>query len=261
VSLFRFNKRSPKIVPHAASRQPHFYNHGLANRYLDFLAVCILLVIASGAAISSHQPEDLAIHVKAGITLSVLLLGLVRFGWAGWIAIAVAALEFVPASPIFHACLAPVLLAIVILIRTEPTPATDSPGGLGWLAMLTPPLVLMQIAFGAAYRHKVWGVMPHLAGAMTVACLVLILCVLLLQRRPVLRRPAIIAMSIVLAQVSLGITSFVLRMLDLDTGLWFRVFSSAHVTLGAATLAATVSLGRLVVGDPAPHGEDPGPEN
>jgi hypothetical protein len=233
----------------------------LANRYLDFLAVCILLVIASGAAVTSLQPEYLAIHEKAGIALSVLLLGLVRFGWTGWIAIAVAALEFIPASPIFHACLAPVLLAIVILIRTEPPPATESPGGLGWLAMLTPPLVLMQIAFGAAYRHKVWGVMPHLAGAMTVACLVLILCVLLLQRRPLLRRPAVIAMSIVLAQVSLGITAFVLRMLDLDAGPSFRVISSAHVTLGAATLAATVSLGRFVIGDPPAHGEDPGPEN
>jgi heme A synthase len=233
----------------------------LANRYLDFLAVCILLVIAGGAAATSPQPEDQAIHEKAGIALTVLLLGLVRFGWAGWIAIAVAVLEFVPASPIFHACLAPVLLAIVILIRTEPPPATGPAGGLGWLAMLTPPLVLMQIAFGAAYRHKFWGVMPHLAGAMTVACLVLVLCVLLPQRRPLLRRPAVIAMSVVLAQVSLGITSFVLRMLDLDTGLWFRLFSSAHVTLGAATLAATVSLGRFVVGDPAPHREDPGPEN
>jgi len=233
----------------------------LANRYLDFLAVCTLLVIASGAAVTSHQPEHLAIHTRAGIALSVIVLGLVRFGWAGWIGIAVAALEFVPARPIFHACLAPVLLAIITLIRTEPPPSTEPPGGLGWLAMLTPPLVLMQIAFGAAYRHKIWGVMPHLAGAMTVACLVLILCMLLLQRRPLLRRPAIVTMSIVLAQASLGITSFVLRILDLDTGLWFLVFSSAHVTLGAATLAATVSLGRFVVGDPAPHGENPGPEN
>jgi heme A synthase len=238
----------------------------LANRYLDFLAVCILLVIASGAAVTSHQPEDVAIHAKAGIALSVLLLGLVRFGWAGWIGMAVAALEFVPASPIFHACLAPVLLAIVILIRTEPPPATEPPGvksgkALGWLAMLTPPLVLMQIAFGAAYRHKLWGVMPHLAGAMTVACLVLVLCTILMQRRPALHRPAAIAISIVLVQISLGITSYILRVLDLDMGLWFRVFSAAHVTVGAATLAATVSLGRFVVGNPAPHGEDPGPEN
>ena len=206
-------------------------------------------------------------HSKAAIALSVLLLGLVRFGWAGWIGIAVAALEFVPASPIFHACLAPVVLAIVILIRTEPLPGTaesrraESGKGLGWLAMLTPPLLLMQIAFGAAYRHKVWGVLPHLGGAMTVACLVLVLCTLLLQRRPLLRRPAIVAMSMVLAQVSLGITSYILLILDLDTGLWFRIFSTAHVTLGAATLAATVSLGRFVVGDPAPHAEDSGPQN
>jgi hypothetical protein len=233
----------------------------LANRYLDFLAVCILLVIASGAAVTNRQPDLLTAHKYAGIALSLLLLGLARFGWAGWIGIAVAALEFVPASPIFHACLAPVLLAIVILIRTEPPPATEPPGGLGWLAMLTPPLVLMQIAFGAAYRHKVWGVMPHLAGAMTVACLVLVLCMMLMQQRPYLRRPAVIAMSIVLLQVSLGIASYILRVLDLDTGLLFRIVSTAHVTVGAATLAATVSLGRFVVGDPAPHGEDSGPEN
>ncbi len=233
----------------------------MANRYLDFLAVCILLAVGSGAAVTSHQPELLSAHKYAGIAVSILLLGLVRFGWAGWIAIAVAALEFVPASPIFHACLAPVLLAIVILIRIEPPLATEPLGGLGWLAMLTPPLVLMQIAFGAAYRHKVWGVMPHLAGAMTVACLVLILCMMLMQQRPALRRPAIIAMSIVLVQVSLGIASYILVMLDLDTGLLFTVLSAAHVTVGAATLAATVSLGRFVVGDPPPHAEDSGPEN
>jgi hypothetical protein len=233
----------------------------LTNRYLDVLAVCILLIIASGAAVTSHQPDLTAAHKYAGVVLSLLLLGLVRFGWAGWIGVAVAALEFVPASPIFHACLAPALLAIVILIRVESPPAAEPPGGLGWLAMLTPPLVLMQIAFGAAYRHKVWGVMPHLAGAMTVAFLVLILCMMLMQQRPYLRKPAVIAMSIVLVQVSLGITSYILRLLDLDTGLLFTVFSTAHVTVGAATLAATVSLGRFVVGDPAPHGEDPGPEN
>jgi len=123
-----------------------------------------------------------------------------------------------------------------------------------------PPLVLVQIAFGAAYRHKVWGVMPHIAGAMIVAFLILVLCMMLMQQRPSLRKPAIAAMSVVLVQVTLGILSFILRMLDMDTGIWFTVSTVAHVTVGAATLAATVSLGRLVVGDPAPHAEDPGPE-
>jgi len=81
-----------------------------------------------------------------------------------------------------------------------------------------------------------------------------------MQQRPSLRKPAIAAMSVVLVQVTLGILSFILRMLDMDTGIWFTVSTVAHVTVGAATLAATVSLGRLVVGDPAPHAEDPGPE-
>lgn len=218
------------------------------------------MVIALGAAVTSNQPELLTAHKYAGIALSILLLGLVRFGWAGWIGIAVAALEFVPARPVFHACLAPVLLAVVMLIRTEAPVAAEPPGSLGWLAMMAPPLVLVQIAFGAAYRHKVWGVMPHIAGAMIVAFLILVLCMMLMQQRPSLRKPAIAAMSVVLVQVTLGILSFILRMLDMDTGIWFTVSTVAHVTVGAATLAATVSLGRLVVGDPAPHAEDPGPE-
>jgi hypothetical protein len=233
----------------------------LLARYPGFLAICILLVIASGAAVADHQAELIRLHTVAGIALGVLLLGLLRFGWAGRVAIAVAALEFVPASPIFHECLAPVLLAIVILIRTEAPPAAEPPGSLGWLAMLAPPLVLLQIAFGAAYRHKIWGVIPHLTGATLVACLVLILCVMLIQRRPMLRTPVAVTMTIVLVQVSLGAAAFTLRLLDLDKSGWFSALTAAHVTAGASLLAATVSLGWLVVGDPAAHGEDSGPEH
>jgi len=240
------------------------------KRYLLFLAACILLVIATGAAVTDKHPEFTPLHRNAGIVLGILMLGLMRGGPLGWIAIAVTALEFIPAGPVFHACLAPVLLAIVALMLTEtmltetmqpevaPVPAV--PGKLVWVAMAAPPLVLMQIAFGAAYRHKVWNVIPHLAGATAVTFLLMLLCMVLLQQRPDIRRAATATLVVVLIQVSLGIASLTLRLLGLESSLWFTIATVAHVTTGALTLAATVSLGRLVVGNPAAHGENAGPE-
>jgi heme A synthase len=104
---------------------------------------------------------------------------------------------------------------------------------------------------GAAYRHKAWTVMPHMAGAIIAVSTTLILAVLLLQNNVELRRPSILVLTIVLSQASLGIASFLLRLLVLDS--WFTVLSTAHVTVAAMLLGATVSLWRLVVGDPATH--------
>jgi heme A synthase len=214
--------------------------------YLNGLAACTLLVIASGAA-------KLPGHVVAGSVLAVLSVGLFRCGWTGRAALAVAALEFVPAHPMFHAFLAPVLFAIIVLLRTESYPAAARSKTVLWLAAATPFTVLAQIAMGAAYRHKVSSVMPHMAGAAIAVSVTLILSVLLIQKSPELRSPSIILLAVVLSQASLGIASFILRLLDLDSTIWFTILSTAHVTVAALLLAASTSLWRFVVGDPTAH--------
>jgi hypothetical protein len=217
--------------------------------YLKVMAAVAGLVIALGAAVTSGHPEWTGIHRIAGIVLVVGMLGLVRAGAAGWIALGLAGLECIPMPPILHAWIAP-LIPLAILFQPLRRLRTER-GAIEWLAILSPVLVLVQVAFGAAYRHKVWGVMPHMAGAMLVALLVLICCMQILQRKPEWKTPAVWAMSVVLTQVALGIASFLLRLLDMETTPWFTVATVLHVTNGTATLLATASLAWFVVADPA----------
>lgn len=158
-----------------------------------------------------------------------------------------------------------VILAITlaaIVIRGPHAPALrPAPHQYRKLAYLAPPAILLQVILGTLYRHEIWGILPHMAGAALAGSLTLILCVLLIQHQPEFQKPAVIVMAILLAQIALGITTFVLRLLDMETTIWFTIASTAHVTVGAITLAATASLGRLVVGNPAAHRHDPRPQN
>jgi hypothetical protein len=108
-----------------------------------------------------------------------------------------------------------------------------------------PALVLLQIILGAAYRHKAIGVMPHMAGAMLVAGLLLVVCTMVLQRFPQsapLRNTAGALLAIVLLQVSLGIAVFVMRLLDVETTPAFLPLAVTHVTVASLVLAATTAL-------------------
>jgi hypothetical protein len=162
----------------------------------------------------------------------------------GAIALAAAALECVPGASMIHACFAPVLFSAVSVIAFFTEAAADSekaPTGLQRLGATLPPLVFLQIVLGAAYRHKLIGVMAHMGGAMLVAGTILVACVLFLQRcpdQPRVRRAAVAAISIVLLQVSLGITVFILRLLDMDNSLAFGLTAATHIC-GAALLLAT----------------------
>lgn len=224
------------------------------KRYAGVLATCLLVVIVSGAVKAPW-------HAAAGVVAGLLSIGLVRFGVAGYIGLAAMALEFVPAHPILHAVLAPVIVAAMAFLLTQPRDSPASGGGMIGLGVSAPLLVFAQIAMGAAYRHKLWSVMPHMAGAALAVSVTLTLSVLAIQRGPELRAAATATLAAVLTQASLGIAALILRLLDLDEGLWFQAVSAAHITVAAVTLGATVSLGRLVIGNPAPHRQNAGPQN
>jgi hypothetical protein len=140
-----------------------------------------------------------------------------------------------------------------MFLRTETQAATVQNKTIFWLGAAAPATVFAQIALGAAYRHKVWGVMPHMGGAAIAVSVTLILSLLLIQNHTELRRPSITLLTVVLIQISLGIASFLLRLIDLDSTVWFVVLSTAHVTVAAMLLGAATSLGHLIVGNPAAH--------
>lgn len=258
------------------------------HRYAIFLAVCALLAIASGAYITSlevvaRQPQsgsqggaiDLTVHRALAIAAALLILGAALWTMRStlalralaWSAVVVVVVDMglgwqgIPLSPgagVFHALLAHLLfsLLIVMVVATSPQwtgpPETVDPGSRPWLRPVTvaiPPVVFLQITLGAAYRHDMTSIMPHIAVAMAVAFLALIGASAILQNfdRPAPMRAAAVALiSIVLTQVCLGITAFILLVVNYTGTVWFVVSTVGHVSVGAATLAASVVMAMQV---------------
>ncbi|HYL39659.1 MAG TPA: hypothetical protein VEV17_27325 [Bryobacteraceae bacterium] len=244
------------------------------HRFAILVAAVALIVIASGAFVTSSgigtPPPAAAVsaHRVLSIVLSILTVALViflsstktqrRLRALAWLSLAPliydTAWPHSPGDAAAHASLAPLLLSAIVALalltsagwRGEPKIVDDR--GLPWLrplAISAPPLVLLQILMGAAYRHKLMSVMPHMAGAMIVSLATLIASMVVMQQypeHPPLRRAAIALMSVLLAQVTLGVAAFTLQLLDLERTLAGIVSTVLHVLTGSLTLAASVVL-------------------
>jgi hypothetical protein len=144
-----------------------------------------------------------------------------------------------------------VALATAAIVLTSPAwqkPASRvSPGSWKALrpaALATPPAVILQITMGALYRHQITGVMPHMLGAMVVALLTLVVASILLQHfggQRQLKNAATALLAIALTQVSLGIGAFLMVLLGGTALPEFAWLATAHLCVGALTLAASVA--------------------
>jgi heme A synthase len=241
------------------------------HRYAVLVVFSALVAIAIGAYITSQasgsQPPtrgllNAVIHRDAALGLIVLATGLAIWlslaqegpflgwtalcfvlldGWIGWLG-----------APVFHASLAPLVFAMLVAIAVLSSSGwSDAPElvdrhaapFLRPLAIAAPPLVLLQTALGAAYRHKLTGVTLHLVGAMLVAIATLVAATLVFQHYPEhrpLRSAATWLISIVLAQVILGATAFAMQLLDVKNAIAVIVATASHVVVGSLTLAATL---------------------
>ncbi|HSW50781.1 MAG TPA: hypothetical protein VLH09_11430 [Bryobacteraceae bacterium] len=116
------------------------------------------------------------------------------------------------------------------------------------LAAAVPVAVLAQAALGAAYRHGALGLMPHVAGALLVTGLILVVSMIILTQfgqQPVLAKPAKRLLVIALHQVVLGVLAYVLRIITDGAGRsgWLVAFAAvAHVAVGALTMGTGVIL-------------------
>jgi heme A synthase len=212
-------------------------------------------------------------HRDAGTLLLVLI---VACAWAGWrsgerilawltcTALGAGILEAVSAfigplqlssyRTVLHAVCGHIIFAslaaatvVVFTVSRYEEPVISIPGGfpLVSLAAWIPWLVLSQVAMGALYRHNLWSVMPHMAGAMIVAFLLVSEGVILLQNAPehrLLHRAAVCAIAIVVVQISLGIADFLVRLLDFEDSLVWLVLSLTHVTVASLTFTASICL-------------------
>ena len=103
----------------------------------------------------------------------------------------------------------------------------------------------LQIALGAGFRHRAFGLLPHVIGAMIVPLVILLAGVFVLQQFPRHRalRPAAIALvTITGVQVVLGIAAYFARMNAAAYPLAMVLTTVAHVATGGLTLAASVVL-------------------
>jgi len=153
-----------------------------------------------------------------------------------------------------HACLAQLFFSVTVAIavftskkwQEGPEPVEDY----GWpslrtLGILTPVLILVQIALGAGFRHRAFGLLPHVIGAMLVPLVILLTGIFVLQQFPKHRslRPAAVALlTITGVQVFLGIIAYVARINAAEYPLAMVLTTVAHVATGGLTLAASVVL-------------------
>lgn len=190
-----------------------------------------------------------ALCVRGGIARNVLWLtfaSLVLSGITGWMS---------PGSPawiVWHAIFSHLAVALItgaaVLTSTSwSQPAKPVSAG-SWkalrpAALWTPPIVLLQIAMGALYRHQILGVMPHMLGAMVVSILALVVSMTLIQHfgdLPQLKSSASVLIAVVLAQVCLGIGAFLMLLLGAGNTSAFVWLTTGHVCVGSLTFGASV---------------------
>ena len=270
-------------------------------RFAIFLAVATLLLLLSGAYITSSEEQaastDPSVLAGSGQvtalqailtvrnhallasfvgTLTIVLviwLMLVETKWPlrflGGSAIAIFALNgwvgthglppLSPAIGVSHAILAHLFFSAIVIIAVLTSPGwtrgpepVDDLGhtSLRGMALATPFVVLLQITLGASYRHNVTGVLPHMGGALVATILALIVCLIVTQDfadNRSMHSAAVALLSIILTQITLGIVTFTMKLLNFEDTVAFLFSSMLHVMVGSLTLAATVVMAAQVL--------------
>jgi heme A synthase len=252
-------------------------NDAELHRSAVLVAISVLILIAIGSYISSRanapQPPSLSVinarfHTMVAVAVGILALcvavaqsrtreryvlvwtALALFavtawvGWLGW--------------PLLHASLAPLAFAIMVAIAVvtssgwnEAPEIVDGQAAplLRPLAIAAPPVVLLQIVLGAAYHHRLTGVIPHMGGAMVASLTTLVAAMLVMQQYPrhrALRSAARWLMSIVLIQITLGVMAFSMQLLDVENWMALVIATASHAVVGSVTLAASMVLAMQV---------------
>lgn len=248
----------------------------IANRWLHRCAILLaaagLVSVVTGAAFTTNEERPLysfgQSHLTAGVVAGILTIGLVvwllrtekpiwmrRLAWIALaIVIAETSLGFIvvpqpPAIRFTHAFLAQVFFAVVVAIAAFTSRAWAQvailAGGrraLRTLALITAFVVLGQAALGAAFRHGIIDVIPHVLGALVVAIFVAALAMPVLYRpeNEPLRPAGVTLLIITAAQFFIGLALFSMGLApDIDPEPVI-VVTMVHAAVGALTLAATL---------------------
>jgi cytochrome c oxidase assembly protein subunit 15 len=231
-------------------------------------------------------------HRMIGATVGMLTVGLLiwilrvedrkwmrKLGWVAlaWVSVVgllgglTVKLLTPPPVSVTHTCLAQLFFSLTVAMCVFTSKSwLEGPEYVedhGWpsmrsLAIALPVFVLGQIALGASFRHGAMGVLPHIIGAMIVALVILMAGMFALQQYPnhkMIRPAAITLLSITGIQLMLGITAFLMRLLQDQHPVGMVISTVAHVAVGALTLASSITLSILIRRNVRPqteHAED-----
>lgn len=143
-----------------------------------------------------------------------------------------------------HACLAQGLFGLLVFVAIWTAPPKHAPGddaagaaGLLKLAVFAGAAVYVQLVLGAAYRHGLAGISPHLLGAAVATAAVVLAAYRALTEFSAgsgVHGPAFGLASAILTQLFLGLFAFLSSS---------PVAQTLHVGTGALILALCVALG------------------
>ena len=117
------------------------------------------------------------------------------------------------------------------------------------LCLLSIAVLYVQLILGAMFRHKGMSWWPHVAHALVVAVVLTwtaVRALSLYSKIEAVRRPAVIMLSLLIAQLGLGFSAFVTRVAwgrdSVQPELPMVISTVAHVAVGAVLLATAVVL-------------------
>jgi cytochrome c oxidase assembly protein subunit 15 len=171
-----------------------------------------------------------------------------------------------PAVSISHACLAQLFfsttVAIAVFTSKSWIAGPEMVEDHGWpslrsLAIVTPAMVLVQIALGAAFRHRAIGVLPHVLFSMVVTLAVLFVATFVMHQFPehhALSAAAKALLGVTTLQVMLGVAAYYTRLQAAQQPLAMVLTTVAHVATGGLTLASSVILSIQILRNVRAHG-------
>lgn len=254
------------------------------HRYAVLVAACSALLFITGPVVSTNEDRPLyalgQTHAWLGALVTILMAGLViwmsrtkapawlqRLAWAALGANIVEDLVAFQSNPIpapvriAHTLIGQLFFSTTVVIAVftsknwtqSPKPIESAPR-LRFLTTTTAVLVLLQVTLGAAFRHGVLEALPHILGALVVAVFLgPAMAVVFRTDHPALRSAGIALTMSACVQILLGFALLTMEAFDDIDPVVVIVATTAHVALGAFTLAAAIAtaiLARWVAAKP-----------
>lgn len=158
--------------------------------------------------------------------------------------------------PLLHACLAQLCFGIMVALVFLPA----SPFAPRFPAVVAAAVLFAQTILGAAVRHNLAGLVPHIVGAAATTLAVMWAGLQVLMHHmenPPFRRSAMWLLSLTFSQVFLGMGAYMSRVATaadpqpMPLMIWFTV---AHVAAGSLAFGAAIAMSIIVNRDAPPAG-------